>query len=601
MREPPEIIQLSDQVANQIAAGEVIERPAAVVKELVENSIDAGSQRITVRIEDGGRRLIEIIDDGHGMRKEDLRRAVGRHATSKLKAAEDLFRIATLGFRGEALPSIASVSELTLASRPHSEEAGWMCSMRAGSETGFEPCGMGPGTRISVRNLFWNVPARLKFLKAEAAETGHITDQMLRFALSHPEVGFRLEHGTSVLVDRPPKETLIGRIGSLFGRQMADGLIPVHYESDAIRINGFIAHPREARATAKRQYIFLNGRFLKDRLLIAALREGYAGFMEPRLHAAVFMHADVDPDGVDVNVHPTKAEVRFRREGEIFSATSSAIKSALAGQQGGFPLVPTPSAPQPQAPAIVSRTVVKSAGEPAVQERFLPFSPAASEPVLREPRQDQAAVSVPAAKAAEAHAGYTSEPATSQRAYKRVWQVRDSFLIIETWTGIRMVDQHALHEKALFLLLDEERTDFTRGGQQTLIMPQIIELGAAEVAAITPMCEALRSVGIDVEASGAANLALRAFPAMLRRCRWQQFFTDLAESGHEQAIGRLRQTIAHRLACHAAVKANQSLTLDEQQELADLLFRMDGLEHCPHGRPTTLDLGWSELERRFQR
>ena len=292
---PPIIRQLPEAVANQIAAGEVVERPAAVVKELAENALDAGATRILVRLDDGGRRLVEVEDDGCGMRRDDLRLALSRHATSKLQTADDLFRVATLGFRGEALPSIAAVSEFELASRPHAESQGWRLALTGGSETTLALCAMAPGTRVSVRNLFWNVPARLKFLKSEASETGHVTDQVIRLALSHPRVAFRLEVGGRAALDQPVNETLELRVRALFGGDLAKRLIAVEANADTMQLAGFVAHPQEARATAKRQYVFLNGRYVRDRLLLAAVREGFRGFLEPRLHGAVFLHLDLDP------------------------------------------------------------------------------------------------------------------------------------------------------------------------------------------------------------------------------------------------------------------------------------------------------------------
>jgi DNA mismatch repair protein MutL len=277
--QPPTIRQLPEAVANQIAAGEVVERPAAVVKELCENALDAGASRITVRIEDGGRRLVAVADDGHGMRKDDLALALARHATSKLSSSEDLFRIATLGFRGEALPSIAAVSEFSIASRAHDQEGGWRLAVASSRVLPPEPYAMACGTQLEVRNLFWNVPARLKFLKSEAAESGQVTDQLMRLALSHPRVAFRLDavqaEAERTLIDLPAGQTLGDRVRALFGRALSERLIAIAAGSGVMQITGFIAHPQEARPTAKRQYLFLNGRFVRDRLLFAAVREGF--------------------------------------------------------------------------------------------------------------------------------------------------------------------------------------------------------------------------------------------------------------------------------------------------------------------------------------
>jgi DNA mismatch repair protein MutL len=615
MAQPPDIIQLPDLVANQIAAGEVIERPAAVVKELVENSLDAGATRIVVRIADGGRRLIEVEDDGHGLRPEDLRRAFGRHATSKLRNAEDLFRIETLGFRGEALPSIAAVSRCEFASRPHGKGSGFRLALDAGVETAFGPVGMAEGTRLSVHNLFWNVPARLKFLKAEASESGHVTDQVTRLALAHPAVAFRLECQEAVVLDLPPGGTLLDRISAIFGAPFSASLLPLAVSGGGMELTGFIAHPREAKPTSKRQYTFLNGRWVRDRLLVAAVRDGFKGFLEPRLHGAVFLHLDCDPSQVDVNVHPTKSEVRFRNEGEVFALFTTALQAVLKEHQGGFNLLtptdrasamaalparPTPANPLPAPPIIV------------VQERFIPAPDPSGRPVVRSSGRPEdagasadATVPQPTPRAAERPVSYatTGRPddrTTGPGAIKRVLQLHDMFLLIETEQGIRLVDQHALHEKALFLTLDARRASLTADGRQELLVPRPVELTAAEVAAVKPALPALATFGIVAEVFGPSTVLIRAHPARLKRLDWARFFTEVAADA-TKAVDSVQERILHRLACHGAVKAGQRLSDEECHDLARLLIEMEGTEHCPHGRPTTLTLTWDDLARRFQR
>ncbi len=639
---PPPIRQLPEAVANQIAAGEVLERPAAAVKELAENSLDAGATRIVVRLEDGGRRLVEVEDDGHGMRRDDLQLALARHATSKLANADDLFRIATLGFRGEALPSIAAVSEFALASRPADQEQGWRLRLEGGVRVALEPCAMACGTRVSVRNLFWNVPARLKFLKTEAAEAGHVTDQVMRLALSHPRVAFRLEtageSGARTVIDLPAGETLDLRVRALFGRQFADRLLPVAAHVDTMQLAGFIAHPQEARPTAKRQYVFLNGRFVRDKLLLAAVREGFKGFLEPRLHGAVFLHLDLDPGLVDVNVHPTKSEVRFRREGEVFTLVRSALQQALGAGAGGFSLLGS-GIGAPSAGVARAAEAPPVAQAPAYQERFLPQSPTPSAPWQARPataegvgtRVAEGGPTSDAAAQADQVAGAAAfaatAPASAQLAthswpsvprhastgagvevpahlpgVRRVVQLNRMYLLIETDRGIRLVDQHALHEKALFLCLDPAATDLNAGGRQELLIPRTVELLAHEVAALEGLLPQLAPFGIIAEVFGPTAVLVRAHPAALRRLNWSAFLATLAEGGSSaDAVAKLRERIAHGLACHGAVKAGQELSTAEQLELVSLLYRLEHMEHCPHGRPTTLDLPWGELERRFQR
>jgi DNA mismatch repair protein MutL len=613
---PPEIRLLPDLVANQIAAGEVIERPAAVVKELVENSLDAGATRVTVRIEDGGRRLVEVIDDGHGLRPDQLRLALGRHATSKITSAEDLFRVSTLGFRGEALPSIAAVSEFEIASRTHDADGGQRLAWAGAEERGGGACAMAPGTRISVRNLFWNVPARLKFLKSEASESGHIAEQVTRFALSHPHVAFRLECDGRTTLDLPPQEELEGRVRALFGAEIGGDLAAIASGDPGMEITGFAAHPRHARPTSKRQYVFLNGRFVRDKLLLAAVRDGYKGFLEPRLNGTVFLHLDVDPAAVDVNVHPTKHEVRFRRDGEVFALVSRALQAALTETQGGFRLLTAEDrAKAIAASPIVSRTVVKPAVAPSpptvvVQERFVPqverpVVVSSGRPVVPEPGRVAEPTAPYAAPAGRPDDRTTRRPDETIRpdlpsTVRRFWQINDMFLLIETEQGIRLVDQHALHEKALWQALDASVGDLGRAGVQQLAVPIVVQLTAAELGAIIPLLPELARHGIEAERFGPSSVAIRAHPTVLARCNWSRFLADLASDG-AQAVERLSERIRHSAACHAAVKAGQRLDPSQQRELVRMLFTLEGLEHCPHGRPTTLDLTWAELAKRFQR
>ena len=601
---PPSIRQLDDDIANKIAAGEVIERPAAVAKELIENSIDAGADEISITIEGGGQHALVIADNGHGMRADDLSIALSRHATSKLQSADDLFAISSLGFRGEALPSIAAVSEFELASRTHDADAGHQLKVIGDKQLGTSTCSMAPGTRISVRNLFWNVPARLKFLKSESAEAGHITDMVQRMALSHPHIGFLLKVGDKVIYDLPIHHHLEERIRSLFGKNICEDLLPIASNSDTTQITGFVTHPSQAKARAKRQFVFLNGRFIKDKLIIAAIKEGYAGFLEPRLHPPVFIHIDTDPKLIDVNVHPTKAEVRFRHDREIFKLIRNAIREQLEQNSGGFNMLHTAAAPASTAPSgdIVSRQIVKEAQqhEPQIQERFVPQTPDVA-PTRSTPDQER--------QVAESQQHYQADtpieatPAADDLpGIRKIAQLNDMYLLIETDHGIRLVDQHALHEKAIFLCLDPHITDFEGSGRQELFIPKNIELSAAEVANLEPILETLQEHGIEAEVFGPTTILLRAHPLALKKVNWQSFFEDMAADGHkDQSIEKIRKRIAHSASCRRAVKAGDKLSDSEQRELVKLLYTLEHMEHCPHGRPTTLDLSWTELERRFQR
>jgi len=612
MMGPPTIRRLDELVANQIAAGEVVERPASVVRELIENAIDAGARRITVRARAGGCKLIEVVDDGCGMREADLALALERHATSKIRDSKDLVKVASLGFRGEALPSIAAVSEYELASRPAGETEGRAVA-GAGTDRGAPtPVGISPGTRVRIRNLFWNVPARLKFLKSARAEGAAIGDLVLRCALGHPRIAFRCELDERIHCDFPAEQDLIARIRQHWGRDAIARLLPIAAATDSMQIEGFVGHPEQARPSARRQFVFLGGRALQDKVLVAALREGFKGFLEPRMHPVAWLHLDVDPGLVDVNVHPAKAEVRFRRQGEVFALVRDAVAAAVEEHAGGFRLL----AGTPEVAGGVRHSVVRPAREPAIQERFLPHAartdaaeapPSTAAERVGESRGPSYAASPPPPETRAPAAGPApASPSTTDTGYppgvRRVLQLHDMYLLLETDDGIRLVDQHALHEKALFLCLDDGVTAFEDGGRQELLVPRVVECDAATVAAVEPHLPRLAAAGIEVEPFGPSSLAVRAHPARLARVRWEALFHELAELREgEDPLAALRERLAHSRACRSAIKAGHRLGEGELQELVRLLYDLEHMEHCPHGRPTTLDLSWDELERRFQR
>ncbi len=584
----PSIARLPEVVANKIAAGEVVERPANVVKELVENSIDAGASRITVRIEDGGRRLVEVVDDGHGIAADEVLTAFERHATSKLRHADDLFCIASLGFRGEALPSIAAVSECELGTRQASAEAGLRVVVAGGSLIAREPCGMPPGTRIRVRNLFWNTPVRLKFLKSRAAETGHVHDMILRLALAHPHIAFHLTSDSRTLVELPACDALLDRIRAAFSGRLADSLLPVVGDKDGAQLTGFIAGPQEAKVGGRRQYLFLNGRAINDPMLISAIREGYRSYVEPRLKGTVFLALNTDPGLIDVNVHPTKSEVRFRRSGAVFSLVRNAIATCLEEHCAQAHLLnDAPSRPAAPAPPAAPPAVM-------IQERFLPPQ-TGLDPTDDPPRRLGEAPS-------SAEPAAVTMPGPQIPGLRQIVQLADAYLLVETDQGLRIIDQHALHEKALYLQLCADIDPNQLGGRQELLIPQMIELEAAELAAAQEHLPTLAQRHVVAEVAGPSCLALHAVPAWAVRIDWQAFFTALARQGERRdPLAAALEAMLHRQACRAAVKAGTSLDQQQMQALVSLLYQDSDLARCPHGRPTTLDLSWSELERRFMR
>lgn len=634
---PPRIHRLSPQVANQIAAGEVIERPANVVKELVENSLDAGAHRISVTIVAGGRGLVEVIDDGCGIEAEDLALALERHATSKLTSAEDLFQVATLGFRGEALPSIASVSRFEMASRTRACQAGTQIGCDGGGSLVRRPCAMPPGTRVSVRDLFFNLPVRLKFLKTPAAEAGHVTDMVTRLALGHPQVAFVLKVDQRTALDLPAHGDLLDRIAACFEREFADGLLPLSAVRNGLQVTGFAGHPAQARPSTRRQYCFLNGRSIQDKVLIAALREGYQGFLEPRLHPSAIICIDCEPTAVDVNVHPTKHEVRFRDSEAVFQLVRQTLRDCLAQATTSSPFAkPMPARPTDNDPfAGVRRQVVHEAGasaspQPAPTSARIstgvgpgswsppaPSSTAPPSPAL--PPSDPKPASLPVAKlpVQESFLPHTVSDRSSQFykveepsfastvlpvGVRQMIQLDQSYILIETDQGIRIIDQHALHERLIQLCLDPAAPEMFRAGRQELLIPIPIAMSAAELVAVTVHLPRLAALGIIAEPGGSGLLLLRAHPPALARIDWAGLFAALAaEEPGPDALDRLRDHLHHRRACRAAVKAGTRLTPAEMAELVRLFLSVDGAGHCPHGRPTSLDLGWGELARRFQR
>lgn len=625
----PKIQVLSEVIANQIAAGEVVERPAAAIKECIENSLDAGAVHVRVRVEEGGRRLMEISDDGCGMDAADLPLAVQRHATSKLQAIEDLDSIRTLGFRGEALASIAAVSEFSLASRRGEDSTGSCLSVTGGVLGRIVPQAMNAGTVVTIRNLFCNVPARLKFLKSVRSESAAIQEAVLRLALGHPEVAFRLESECETVFDFPARQDLSARIRTRFGAEVAQGLIPLVGSSEGLSLEGFIVHPSQAKPSSRGQYIFLNGRAIEDRTVVAALREGFQGFLEPRLHPMAFLHLDVDPRQVDVNVHPAKTEVRFRSGDTVFRLVQQTVKTALSRA------VTIAPADMPM-DAVVRREIVKAAGpvSPApIQERFLPHQVEVQNQVQNRVEDRSVAysaaplppVSRPVAPAAvqvvlpsvEAHRQETEKiqtggpQAISQIStelpanIKRIVQLRKSWILVECDEGILILDQHALHEKALYTSLEGNTRTLDGGGIQNLLIPISVTLDTQRLETLRGVLPALSQRGIEADISG-SSIQIRRHPQILARLDWQVFFEELAtqlEQGHYNAdpLAQALRALSHRSACKAAVKAGQELSQPELRELVRLYFSSPDLTHCPHGRPVAMRLSWTELERRFQR
>ena len=590
------IHQLPADLANQIAAGEVVERPASVVKELIENAIDAGARRIAVSVELGGKKLIQVDDDGEGMTPEDARLAIERHATSKIRRADDLERIATLGFRGEALPSIASVSHFTLRTRARGSDSGTEVRVNGGAVASVTEAGMREGTVIGVSDLFYNLPARRKFLKSDAAESAQVSRIVTQLALCYPEIGFTLTSSGRKVVQCPPVGGLRDRLYQLYGER-AD-LIDVRRDGD-VKIVGFVAALAEQGPTRGPQNVFVNRRIVKDRTIAHAIIDAYSVASIKERSPEVHLFIDMPHDAVDVNVHPTKAEVRFRDQSYIHEL----IRRTLGDTLGRGP---TPEL-QLQAPA---------GFQPLASTLPLPHSYPSTFP-SRWATAPSAPVA-PFAPTGEGHIAPTREsgfaptregqiPPTSDGAIRPMTplgQFRDTFIIAIDEEGIAIIDQHVAHERVLFERITERLTSGALESQR-LLVPMLVEMSASGRQALTSHAADLERLGFEIEEFGGDSLRVTACPALLGREDCDAALRALAEdlegldrgAGVDAAIKRIAATTA----CHAAVKANYPLTHEKMAHILDELRRTAYSTICPHGRPVMLRITRREVEKNFQR
>ncbi len=604
---------LPEGVVNRIAAGEVIERPASVVKELVENAIDAGARSIEITLEESGRRLIRVADNGHGMKREELPLALARHATSKLAQDGDLWSIATLGFRGEALPSIASVSRLTLTSRTAGAENAWSIEAAAGAAGDSTPAARPQGTTIAVADLFYATPARLKFLKAPRTESGHAADTVNRLAMCHPAVGFILvDDGRTLLRDGPHDDAPAGRLARLalvMGRDFAENALPIDAEREGVRLTGYAALPTLSRASAQHQYLFVNGRPVRDRLLHGAVRAAYADLLHRGRHPMAALFVDLAPDMVDVNVHPTKAEVRFRNAALVRGLIVSALKRALAaaGHHAATTVADETLA------AMRPHTGGVGRGAAALDRGYGP-PPSSGAPLLAEAQSRyHAPLDSPSARVEEAppnaeaaaHAAESEEraPAAYPLGVAR-GQVHGTYVVAQTGDGIVIVDQHAAHERIVYERMKAALAD-TGIQRQILLIPEVVELDDAAVARLEARAGELADLGLVLERFGASAVVVREVPALIGDGNTQGLVRDLADELAEwDDSSSLRQRLADvcsTLACHGSVRAGRTLNADEMNAL---LRQMEATPHagqCNHGRPTYVELKLADIERLFGR
>jgi len=590
------IRQLSPETVNRIAAGEVIERPASVVKELVENAIDSGANHIEVVVTDGGLSLIRVTDDGSGMNAHDLALAVERHATSKLDE-EDLFDIRSLGFRGEALPSIGSIAELEIRSRPRDDSQGFAIRVVRGAKEAIKPAAANAGTVVEVRDLFSATPARLKFLKSERAETMAVTDVVRRLAMAHPEIGFTLQTGEKRPVVYPRGErsssAWLERIGAIMGHEfMADALEISGGGSGALgpmRVFGFIGLPTLHRPDSMQQFLFVNGRSVKDKLLIGAIRAAYGDLIPRGRSPLLAIFLDVAPPDVDVNVHPAKAEVRFRDAGRMRGLMIGAMRQALeaaghrASAQGGVLTVESFSAGVlPSAPPVLPPQTAAFA-EPAPVAFASIDMPSAD---MRVPEAEKSEQSI-------------DKPLGAVRA-----QVHENYIVAQTRDGLVIVDQHAAHER---LVYEKFKAALTNGGVATqgLLIPVIVTLDPDDAELLQSRADELAELGLVLEGFGEGAVAVRETPALLGDTDVDGLVKDLAAElradGTARALKDRLEAVASRMACHGSVRSGRRLTVDEMNALLRQMEATPYSGQCNHGRPTYVALKLSDIERLFGR
>ena len=581
------IHRLPEGLVNQIAAGEVVERPASVVKELCENSIDAGAKHIQVDLQEGGTRLIQIVDDGSGMDPDDARLCLERHATSKLRDAEGLAAISTLGFRGEAVPAIASVSHFTLTTRPRGALAATRIHVDGVLPPEIGEAGAPEGTRIEVADLFFNTPARRKFLKKPQTEGGHCTEAVVRLMLSHPEVGFSLTADGRRVLTSPPGAPLRDRVTLALGRDVHDHLVEVRHERGEISVTGFCASPDYSAATSQKIQLFVNGRAIRDRSLSHAVSRAYANLLPPGRYPAAVLFLTLPLDRVDVNVHPQKLEVRFADPRAVFDAVAHGVAAALR--------------PAPWLQAVSATSTPASTGTPSPN--------ATPNATFRVPaRFDSAAWAAGSATPLrEAEARFEAAPAPSGYfgSLRVIGQLGGTYVVCEgQGSSLVVLDQHAAHERVLFERL---RQGYAGKGlaSQRLLLPEVVELGLEQADALAAHQGRLAALGFEAEAFGGRSWSVAAVPALLTRAAPGPLFADLAEQlvhlGSVAAAEDAVNDVLATMACHAAVRAHDPLSHDELRALLVQLDDIDFKVRCPHGRPVVTELTLAELERRVER
>jgi DNA mismatch repair protein MutL len=573
---------LPEHVSNQIAAGEVVERPASVVKELVENSLDAEARRVTVTIKNGGKSLISVADDGFGMSRDDALLALERHATSKISKAEDLYSIRSLGFRGEAIPSIAAVSRFTLTTRERSTLGGTQIEMAAGKILSVKDVGAPEGTLVEARNLFFNLPARRKFLRAEQTERAHIEHIVTLCALAHPQVAFRLVVDEREVFNLAPSAELQTRLHELYGGQLVEQLIAVKSEKEDVSVSGFIGKPGVSRGDRRQQHLFVNGRPVESKGINFALLEGYHTALMKGQYPVTFLFIDIDPNLVDVNIHPAKREVRFRDEFAVRQCVIDAVRHAIEPKGTVRPLeVSAVGRGEPLArPPLVLRGAGDSASRPYQQ------------PTMTMPLHGEVAI-VP-----------TQEVHTDEGAWRILGVIGQLYVLVESPEGLVLMDQHAAHERVLFeKMLKELASD--PAPSQKLLLPLTLELDARDAVFLQSNLKTLHKLGIGISEFGDKTFLIDALPPYFQLENLSQTFRnivdELRQTGEEVHARRLGEDKIATTVCRHAVKARDPLKGEELRALLERLHKCELPYTCPHGRPTMIQISYAELEKKFGR
>ncbi|GAB6165635.1 DNA mismatch repair endonuclease MutL [Thermostilla marina] len=636
----PKIRRLSQSLINKIAAGEVVERPASVVKELLENALDAGSTRIDISVEKGGTQLVRVADNGCGISADDLPLAVASHATSKLDDVDDLFHVTTLGFRGEALASISEVSRFRIRSRIENADSGYELTVIGGSVGEVVPCGCPKGTVIEVRDLFYNTPVRRKFLRSVQTELGHITDIVARLALGHPNVHVTLAHNDRVLFNLPPVDSPLERIGALYGEALVRNLVEVGGTDGDVRVWGYVGLPQESRSNTKMQILLLNGRPIRDRALQHALQEAYRGLLLTGRYPVAFLWLEIPPDAVDVNVHPTKAEVRFLDGGRLYAQVLSALRTRflstdltarvdespadevphdpeseqrhrqavvdwakgklaeLKGDESGSLSSVSITPPDERRPLTLTR-LGRAFAEKTAAEKPLPSGvPNRPETLPRTDEKHETTGTSPT------YDGDAAEERESVGRRPQALQIHNRYLVTENEDGVVIIDQHALHERILFEQL-KSRIDAGPLESQGLLVPEPVDLDPIEAAVALEHGEVFESLGLKIEPFGGNTVLIVRYPALLAGMSPAEILRaaiqPLLNAGKTPDRRDLLDEILHMIACKAAIKAGDRLTPEEIDALLAQSHLVDDAHHCPHGRPTAVVFTRKELDKHFKR